>query len=231
MTRRLSTAVGTRKRARVVGIIVATALPLAALSACGGPTEPAPDPYKDKFLNVAAVLDATTIQLADGRRIRQLGILAPEPGTCEAEKARDDAQWMVRARSSVSLRFEPGATTDQSGNQWAYIFYGSNNGGVQTSDFGIDSARRGWVSADPNSPVDAGYKAFINNGLTYAQNSARGRWSSLCKPLPSITPAPAAAETGSPSGKDTHVYVDTHRDHNLPDGALSGGFCRRHWWC
>jgi hypothetical protein len=25
------------------------------------------------------------------------------------------------------------------------------------------------------------------------------------------------------------VYVDHH--HNLPDGALTGGYCARKWWC
>jgi hypothetical protein len=31
---------------------------------------------------------------------------------------------------------------------------------------------------------------------------------------------------------DVNVDVDApHRHHNLPDGSLTGGFCRHHWWC
>jgi hypothetical protein len=43
-------------------------------------------------VHVHQVLDATTFVLDDGRRIRQLRVLAPDPGTCEAKHATDEAR-------------------------------------------------------------------------------------------------------------------------------------------
>ncbi|MEJ2871673.1 PASTA domain-containing protein [Actinomycetospora sp. OC33-EN08] len=47
------------------------------------------------------------------------------------------------------------------------------------------------------------------------------------------TPPPSSTTTTPPppaSDTDVDIDVDTD-DHNLPDGALTGGYCRRKWWC
>ncbi|GAA4839936.1 hypothetical protein GCM10023201_32250 [Actinomycetospora corticicola] len=46
---------------------------------------------------------------------------------------------------------------------------------------------------------------------------------------PTTTPPTASTTTTPPSNTDVDIDVD--EDHNLPDGALTGGFCRRKWWC
>lgn len=33
------------------------------------------------------------------------------------------------------------------------------------------------------------------------------------------------------SGAGSGVDVDVSRDHGMPDGALTGGYCRKKWWC
>lgn len=52
-------------------------------------------------------------------------------------------------------------------------------------------------------------------------------------PTTTTTPPPTTTTTSEPppaSDTDVDVHVDTDH-HNLPDGALTGGYCRRKWWC
>lgn len=42
------------------------------------------------------------------------------------------------------------------------------------------------------------------------------------------TTPPPATTSAAPSNTDVDVDVDHH---NLPDGALTGGYCRHKWWC
>lgn len=45
------------------------------------------------------------------------------------------------------------------------------------------------------------------------------------------TTAPPTTTTTEPPASDTDVHIDVDEHHNLPDGALTGGYCRRKWWC
>jgi hypothetical protein len=60
---------------------------------------------------------------------------------------------------------------------------------------------------------------------------AMGPYFTTSTPLePALTPdLPAPAEP-APAGGSTDVDVDIDAP-NLPGGALTGGFCRHHWWC
>lgn len=49
-------------------------------------------------------------------------------------------------------------------------------------------------------------------------------------PTPEPTPEPAPVSEAPTGGSNVHVDVDRPH-HNLPDGALTGGFCRHHRWC
>lgn len=49
-----------------------------------------------------------------------------------------------------------------------------------------------------------------------------------CGPPVPATPEPAVALAPA---ENPHVHVDVDHHHNSRDGALTGGFCRRHWWC
>lgn len=54
--------------------------------------------------------------------------------------------------------------------------------------------------------------------------------------VPPTAPVEFTAPTSEPeasvpvSEPDVDVHVDTDH-HDLPDGALTGGYCRRKWWC
>ncbi len=41
-------------------------------------------------------------------------------------------------------------------------------------------------------------------------------------------PYPPVSSSGD---GDADVYVDDDDDDGLPDGALTGGYCARRWWC
>lgn len=50
-------------------------------------------------------------------------------------------------------------------------------------------------------------------------------------PTPTPTPTPVVTPTVE-STPARIPDVDVHGDHvNLPDGALTGGYCARKWWC
>lgn len=49
-------------------------------------------------------------------------------------------------------------------------------------------------------------------------------------PAPTPTPEPVATTAPEPAPSDTYVDVDVPHM-NLPDGALTGGYCRHKWWC
>ena len=42
-------------------------------------------------------------------------------------------------------------------------------------------------------------------------------------------PETSSSTVSSSSSSDPDVHIDHH--HNLPDGALTGGYCARKWWC
>lgn len=51
----------------------------------------------------------------------------------------------------------------------------------------------------------------------------------VLEPIASEAPEPEPAPAPVPE-PDVDVHVDTDH-HDLPDGALTGGYCRRKWWC
>ncbi len=48
---------------------------------------------------------------------------------------------------------------------------------------------------------------------------------------------PSGRECGDPSpstpstGGNSYSYDSDDGDYNMPDGALTGGYCARKWWC
>jgi hypothetical protein len=53
-------------------------------------------------------------------------------------------------------------------------------------------------------------------------------------PTPTPTPTPELVETPAPAIDEPppDVHIDVDRNHaNLPDGALTGGYCAHKWWC
>lgn len=159
------------------------------------------------------VHDAATVVLTDGTRLRQVGIAAPEPGTCEAKQARDATEQELRLHD---VSWEVVGQTDEHGNLWAYI-----QGGYDSEDLGETLAGQGWVYAYPESPAPLGYDQRIAGEIDYARSYGLGRFGSMCEPVGS-TPA----EDGPGSAPD--LYVGGGGDDG-DDGESR--FCRRRWWC
>lgn len=66
----------------------------------------------------------------------------------------------------------------------------------------------------------AEYQRRLAETTELARRSHLGQFGPPC--------GPALSDSGS---SETDVYVDRPHVPNLPDGSLTGGFCRKKWWC
>jgi len=80
------------------------------------------------------------------------------------------------------------------------------------------TARRPSCTDRPAGPWDQVRRFSYAKDLEHAANPPSGR---ECGG-PAYTP---------PTGSDVDVYVDGGDDVTMPDGALTGGYCARTWWC
>ncbi|SFN56667.1 hypothetical protein SAMN05216207_1016147 [Pseudonocardia ammonioxydans] len=161
------------------------------------------------------MIDGDTFTVSDGRTIRVLGIDSCEIGTVQGDSAKLSAEGDLKY-SPITLTAEPGVDTDQYGHHLRYVQAGNGN-----EDFGLEMVQ--WdhtgVHQGHNDASPAYIQQLYGKDLTYAMSPPSGR------------------ECGGPStpvssGSDVDVYVDTDDDDvNMPDGALTGGYCARKWWC
>ena len=168
----------------------------------------------DEPITVARVVDGDTFQLTDGRKVRVLGIDSCEMSTYGGKEAKRAAEGQLQNsfNEPITMSAEPGGPDkDRYGRLLRYV---SLNG----SDFGehmVKYDHTGVYQGDNDASPQYLQRLYAAD-LEYAQNPPAGR--SCADPYP---------DTGS-SGGD--VDVDTP-DGNLRDGALTGGYCARKWWC
>jgi len=85
---------------------------------------------------VARVIDGDTLDLTDGRRIRLLGIDAPErgyDGAASEPLAEESTDWLTRRLDGHTVRLQIGTTpTDRYGRTLAWIF--DSNGSLVNRD-------------------------------------------------------------------------------------------------
>jgi hypothetical protein len=164
---------------------------------------------------VSRALDAATLELTDGRRVRLLGVIAPAAGSCPASAATAAANSLT-AGQKVILISQPGAGADPFGQAWVYAQLGDPMG----NDLGQILAVGGWVAEYPESPASPEYQSTLTGRVDQAEATHVGAWGPPCGPaLPDSTTTPA-----SDSGRDIDVHVWHHDDHK-------SRFCRRHWYC
>ena len=168
-----------------------------------------------EVVTVARVVDGDTFELADGRKVRVLGIDSCEIGTYGGEQAKSAADLqLTRTYSTVTLTSEPGVGTDQYGRLLRYV-------DVDGKDFGLDMV--GWDHTGVYQGNNDASQSYIDQlyaaDLKYAANPPSGR--ECADPYPSTTS----------SGGGVYVDTDDDDDFNMPDGALTGGYCARKWWC
>jgi hypothetical protein len=172
-----------------------------------------------EIVTIAHITDAATFQLTDGRHIRLAGLVVRPPTTCGGAAALTDTRGQFTEGQQVNMLHEPGAGTDKFGNQWVYL---QGNQGFWNSDLGQFLVMYGDADILPNSGANPAYMKQLSYWGAGAKDGQAGQWGPRCGP-----PTP---DSGPDSGSSVHVDVD-HHHHNMPDGSLTGGFCRHHWWC
>lgn len=156
---------------------------------------------------VTRVVDGDTFVTPEGK-VRVLVMDSCESGTQGGALATSDAHMLLDGQS-VTLTAEPGHDKDRSGRLLRYV----------TLPDGRDYAD--YMLGFSHSAVYAG-----KNDASPAK-VAEGRAADVdgrtCDPAPEPSTEPDSSSSDGPD-------ID-HHDTNHRDGALTGGFCRRHWWC
>jgi endonuclease YncB( thermonuclease family) len=159
-------------------------------------------------VRVSRIIDGDTFELADGRRVRPLGIDSCESDTPGGASATTDAQ--VLSGDTVTLTAEPGVDLDGYERLLRYVHHD------QIGDFGEYMVRfdHTGIYQGANDASEAYLDRLYAKDLEYAANPPSGR---ECGEYP--PPAPA--------NDDDSVYVP------LPDNNddRESRFCRKRWWC
>ncbi|MBB5156074.1 thermonuclease family protein [Saccharopolyspora phatthalungensis] len=167
------------------------------------------------------MIDGDTVELADGRRIGLLGVDAPAAETCAGPGATEFTRSKVQGQT-VKLHREPGVITDQDGRTLGYLQYGAPN---YANDLGDDLVMEGWAKTADNGANPA-YMDNVKSSADIAEFRSRENHGEPCG-----EPKVYGDDNGGGT-PDYKVDVDVDAPHvNLPDGALTGGFCARKWWC
>jgi hypothetical protein len=180
--------------------------------------------WPGETVTVARFIDAATFELTDGRHVRLAGVVVRSPKTCggaAALKETHDGIFGFKEGQQVNMVREPDAGTDPFGAQWAYI---QGDQGNWMEDLGQQLASAGYAEPLPNSGANPKYMDSLTDIVQTSKEIHNGQWGPPCGP-----PAPDTGPAADP-GSSIHVDVD-HHHHNLPDGSLTAGFCRHHWWC
>jgi len=161
-------------------------------------------------VTVRRVIDGDTFETTAGDRVRVLGIDSCEASTYGGEQATTAAETYLEGEQ-VTLVEEPGVDSDRSGRLLRYVTLPSG------SDFGeamVPAIHTKISGGDSDaSPARLADLRALDFGVRDCSD-----------PVARYTP---------PTSSDYDVDVDLGRDgdNGLPDGALTGGYCARKWWC
>jgi endonuclease YncB( thermonuclease family) len=174
------------------------------------PTSTAPPQPVGEQVTVNRVIDGDTLELSDGRKVRVLGIDSCEMSTYGGKEAKADAERIVGGRTAT-LTAQPGVTVDRYGRLLRYVR-------VSLIDFGVEMVK--WdhtgVYQGKNDASPEYLRRLYAEDTRYAVNPPAGR--NCDDPYPDV-------------GKGGDSYSGGDDSGNMPDGALTGGYCRKKWWC
>jgi endonuclease YncB( thermonuclease family) len=179
-------------------------------------TAPALPPGAE-VITVRRALDGDTIELADGQVIDVLGIDSCDPGTYGGDEATQRAQDQLTNpyNQPITMTQEPGVDKGPNGRLLRYIQ--TTSGKYDFGESQVEYDHTG-VLQENNGASRAYMDQLYAHDLEYAEKPPAGRFCT--------NPYPPS------SGGGGGVYVDgDDGDHNMPDGALTGGYCARKWWC
>ncbi|MHC1563655.1 thermonuclease family protein [Actinomycetospora sp. C-140] len=153
------------------------------------------------------MIDGDTLEVSGGRRVRLLGIDACEMSTRGGREAKDQLEGFL-ADGQVRLIADGARDRDGSGRLLRRVeTTGSTDLGELMVVYPTVGVYQGRNDASP------AYMSQLR-AADYGERDCSG--------------TPAVAESGS--GGDVDVDLGDG-DSGLPDGALTGGYCARKWWC
>lgn len=180
------------------------------------------EPVETKFVGeevtVTRVIDGDTFEISTGETIRVLGIDSCESKTYGGKEATSMAENNLTNPGNlpITITTEPGVDKDRYGRLLRYV---QMDGGEY--DFGqsmVEYDNTG-VYAGDNDASDDYVQMLYAADLKYANNPPSGR---EC--------GDPYAEFRDDSSSGGNVEFGD-KDYNMPDGALTGGYCARKWWC
>lgn len=185
-------------------VSVAPALPVVETPSVAPPIVPVADVQP-----VTRVIDGDTFTTPEGK-VRVLVMDSCESGTQGGDLATSDAHLLLDG-NSVTLTAQPGHNKDGYGRLLRYVTLPDGRDYADVM-LGYDHTA---VYAGKNDALPA----------KVAEGRAADTDGRTCDPAPTTeTPAPAD-DNGSSLG-DSYDHDRNHRD-----GALTGGYCARKWWC
>lgn len=130
---------------------------------------------------VARVIDGDTVDLADGRRVRYIGIDAPEtehekkPASCFGKEAKEENRRLVDGKT---VRIEGDVSeTDKYGRLLRYVYVGSPAGEF-VNDYLV---RQGFARID-TVPPDVKFQQKFLEAQREAKGQRRGLWAKCINP-------------------------------------------------
>jgi endonuclease YncB( thermonuclease family) len=159
---------------------------------------------------VTDVVDGDTIEISGGRRVRLLGIDACEMSTQGGREAKQLLEGFV---GSDQVRLVTDGSRD-------HDRYGRLLRRVETTTGSTD--------------IGALMVIYPTVGVYEGQNDATPAYLAQLRASDDGRRDCSGTPTVGDSGSDGDVDVDVHvgdGDDGLPDGALTGGYCARKWWC
>ena len=163
--------------------------------------------------SVSRVVDGATVELSDGHTVRLVGLDACDAGTSGGRDAKAALESFASGRP-VQLVREGSRDTDARGRllrRVETVAYGS------ATDLGTLMIMQPAVGIEDGQGASPAYLAELRAGDYGARTCSD----------------PTTAATGSSGGSGSDLDLDgpTPGDQGLPDGALTGGYCKKKWWC
>ncbi len=187
------------------------AVPAAAPATAPTPPEPGEPASGGQTVMVDRVIDGDTF-VAGGQKVRVLGIDSCESDTDGGTRATETAHSLLDGQQ-VILRAEPGADRDKYGRELRYVEIAATGSDYGDQMVGYDHTAV-YAGKNQASPAYvAKLRADDPDGRTCA--------------------APASTAPSGTGSSDDHGSINwpSPGDQGLPDGALTGGYCARKWWC
>lgn len=181
-----------------------------------------------ELVTVVGVLDGNTLKLDDDRVVRLLGVQVPDADACAGPGATEFTRALVEGKQ-VKLHTEPGVEGDDAGRLLRYVQFAESNDSdglpMYSHDLGNAVVLNGWGKPSGNQ-ANATYLKGLASAAGIAEYQPEGIYAPPCG-----SPLVFGDDDGDGTADwDEQDYVDTPNV-DLPDGALTGGYCARKWWC